>query len=316
MSRTYKRLRRVRVASAILVTAVLTPSTQAALTIDLDYTYDTGGFFTSGRRALMSQVASLFEARIEDTLSAIAPSGGNHWTIEFYNPFTGTTALVVDPTIALNTVRVYLGARNLGSGVLGVGGYGGVASGSGSGAFVNAVSTRGQSGVTSNTDFGPWGGSISFSDTASWYFDSDPTTVESFAGQNDFYSVAAHELGHLLGIGTADSWSHYVNGSHQFTGSAAVTSYGGNVPLVSADDHFNEGTLSTIAGTATSQEAAMDPTLTTGTRKYLTDLDWAALQDIGWQIAAIPEPSSTALLALGGVLFCAVSRLSRRNPPQ
>ena len=313
MSRTFNRFRGVSVASAILATGFITPTVQAAITLDLDYTYDVGGFFTAGRRTLMTQVAGLFEARIQDTLSAIAPSGGNHWTIEFYNPNTGLTSQVVDPTITANSIKVYLGARNLGSGVLGVGGFGGVASGSGSGAFVTAVSTRGQSGVATSTDFGPWGGSIAFSDTASWYFDSDPTSVESFAGQNDFYSVAAHELGHLLGIGTADSWLHYVNGSHQFTGAAAVSSYGGNVPLVNADDHFAEGTVSTIAGTATSQEAALDPTLTTGTRKYLTDLDWAALQDIGWQVAAVPEPTSISLVALSGILFYAVFRGSRRK---
>ena len=53
---------------------------------------------------------------------------------------------------------------------------------------------------------------------------------------------------------------------------------------------------------------ALDPTLTTLTRKVLTDLDWAALQDIGWQV--VPEPSEYVLFALGGL---ALIRAYRRK---
>ena len=188
-----------------------------------------------------------------------------------------------------------------------MGGYGGVSSGSGSGSFISAINDRGQAGVAGNTDFAPWGGSIAFSSTATWYFDTDPSTTESFAG-SDFYSVALHEVGHLLGIGTALSWNAQINGSHQFTGANSVSEHGGNVPLESDGGHFQEGLTSHILGTATSQEVALDPTLTTITRKVLTDLDWAALQDIGWQV--VPEPSEYVLFALGGL---ALIRAYRRK---
>ncbi|MBI3867025.1 MAG: PEP-CTERM sorting domain-containing protein [Verrucomicrobia bacterium] len=274
----------------------------ANISIQLDYSYDIGGFFTAPRRTLMSSVASLFESRLQDTLSSITPGGGDHWTVQFYNPSDGSLTSVIDPTINLNTVKLYLGARVMGGGTLGVGGYGGVASASGSGSFINAISGRGQSGVTGDsataTDFAPWGGSIAFNSSASWYDTADPTVTDSFPGQSDFYSVALHEVGHLMGIGTADSWLHAVNGSHQFTGANAVARYGANVPLESDDGHFAEGTMSTVDGTVTAQEAAMDPTLTLGTRKHLTSLDVAALKDIGWTV--VPEPSVLYLLALGG----------------
>lgn len=283
-----------------------------AITIELDYSYDVGGFFNPARKALMDSAASYFQNQISDTLSAITPSVSDHWTVSFYDPSTGSQTTVANPTIASDTLRVYVGARSMVGGTLGVGGFGGVASGSGSGAFINSINTRGQTGATASsltsTDFAPWGGSISFNSSATWYFDSDPSTKESFVGQNDFYSVALHELGHLLGIGTAPSFMHDVNGSHQFTGANAVASYGGNVPLESDDGHFQEGTTSVLPGTATSQEVALDPTITVGTRKEMTELDLATLKDIGWQVASVPEPAEAVLFGLGALACVAMMR--------
>ncbi|HAM72980.1 MAG TPA: peptidase M10A and M12B matrixin and adamalysin [Verrucomicrobiales bacterium] len=292
---------------ALILGGAATPS-RAAFTIEFDYSYDVGGFFTPTRQALMNTVASVLQARISDTLSAISPSGGDTWSAQFYSPADGTLTTVNNTTIAADTVKIYVGARAMAGATLGVGGYGGVSAASGSGGFISAINDRGQAGVAGNTDFAPWGGSISFNSSATWYTDTDPTTLENFAGQNDLYSVALHEVGHVLGIGTAPSWTALANGSHQLTGAASVAAYGGNVPLETDNGHFQEGTMSTVPGTATAQEAALDPTLTVGTRKELTDLDWAALQDIGWQVSAVPEPSTYALLGLGGVAFLGLRR--------
>jgi hypothetical protein len=49
--------------------------------------------------------------------------------------------------------------------------------------------------------------------------------------------------------------------------------------------------MSRIFGTNLAQEAAMDPDVTTGTRKRLTSLDAAALRDIGWSINEPPPPN-------------------------
>ena len=63
--------------------------------------------------------------------------------------------------------------------------------------------------------------------------------------------------------------------------------------------------MSTIFGTATAQEAAMAPSITTGTQKHFTTLDFAGLQDVGWTL--VPEPTSGALLA-SAMLILAVRR--------
>lgn len=301
---------------------VAAPTPAWALTITFDYTYDTGGFFSGAnvsRRDILDQAATVFTSRLTDTLTAITPSGGNSWTAVFFNPSVSSITYLTPSnlSIAANDIRIYVGAVDLGGSVLGRGGPGSYSS-SGSSAWNNIVAARGQTGALSNTtatDFGPWGGAISFSSTASWYFDSNPNTVESFPGQNDFYSVAVHEIGHVLGIGTAASWFTYVSGS-TFTGSNSVASYnatsGGNgtsVALSSDQAHWANGTLSIALGVGGSQEAALDPDLTTGTRKYFTALDMAGLQDIGW--TTVPEASTFVWVAVIGAL--GVLRWRRRQ---
>jgi hypothetical protein len=102
-------------------------------------------------------------------------------------------------------------------------------------------------------------------------------------------------LAPVLGFGTSPSWRTFLtkNQSTQqyvgpFTGPKSQALYGGPVPLETPApggnaQHFNNNVMSTVAGVA--QETLMDPDITTGTRKKVTLLDWAALDDIGWDLA-------------------------------
>ncbi|MEA3186315.1 MAG: hypothetical protein QOD99_145, partial [Chthoniobacter sp.] len=167
---------------------------------------------------------------------------------------------------------------------------------------------RGQSGAlaATKTDFGPWGGALTFSLSSPWYFDPDPATTELFPNKDDFFSVAVHELAHVFGFGTAPSWQTYVSGS-TFTGPKSTAANGGLHVSLSGDlKHWTNGTSSKIYGTNTTQETAMDPSLTVGTRKYFTSLDYAGLQDVGWKM--VPEPSEWLLCALGAGVFVLVRR--------
>lgn len=123
------------------------------------------------------------------------------------------------------------------SGSRGAGGW----SGSGTVGFVDNLYNRGESGITNGsavelgtqTDFAPWGGTITFdNDDVAWHYD-HTTSVD--AGKFDFYSAALHELVHAIGFGNSNSWDDLVS-SGTFTGSQFNTSNGGsNVSLYSAD---------------------------------------------------------------------------------
>jgi hypothetical protein len=181
-------------------------------------------------------------------------------------------------SVGANSVVVYVGGRSdLGGPELGHGGPGGW-SGYGSSTWLNTVKTRGQGGVLSGSDFARWGGAITFSSTAIWNFNSTAPT----SGQNDFLSVAVHELGHVFGVGTADSWKNKLSGG-VFTGANVRAAHGGtSVAVDGSGGHFASGVKSTLNGLAA--DVVMQPSITVGKRRQFTRLDYAALADIGWQV--------------------------------
>jgi hypothetical protein len=297
------------IAAALLASFCLVPGA-GAIDIQFDFGFDAANFFNGHpeRQATLNAAALVFESRLTDTLTAISPGGINTWTATFDNPATGLEQAVANLTIPTNVIKVYAGGRDLGGSTLGQGGPGGF-SGSGSTAFLDTVAFRGQTGAANNppTDFGPWGGSITFDLFTSWYFDPQPNDMENIGGMSDFYSVAVHELAHLLGFGTADSWFTWqVNDT--FTGPASMSLNGGvPVPLDPGLGHWQEGTTGDVVSPVfiNDQEAAMDPSITDGTRKYFTQLDFGGLDDVGWEV--IPEPAAAVLLA-GGLWVMSVRR--------
>jgi hypothetical protein len=113
--------------------------------------------------------------------------------------------------------------------------------------------------------------------TQYWHIDHTTPVV---AGKNDLYSVALHEMLHAIGVGSSETWSSYVSGSN-WTGPEAIAERGSGTNLVTAD-HVASGIMSRRITDGAAQEVVMDPTISLGTRKYLTALDLAFLRDLGY----------------------------------
>lgn len=274
-----------------------------AITIEFDYTYDTGAFFTGAHRSVMDTVAAEFGGRLTDSLAAITVGGINQFQPEVGLITGASSTLAPSQSVPEDTLRIFVGARPLAGSTLGIGGTG--FSAGGTTAFLNGLANRGQA-LPQGSDYGPFGGAMVFDSGTSWYVDDDVSTVESFSSF-DFYSVVIHELGHVLGIGISAPWTNQRDGLN-FMGAAAMASYGGPVPL-DDEGHLLKSIDATFMGAL--QEPALTPSITAGQRKYFTDLDWALLSDVGWQVAAVPEPETWAMLLAGlGLLGW---RLRRRN---
>lgn len=304
---------------SVLALALL-PTAHASVLFSFNYDYDTGNFFGTDQRSILESAATTLTSRLQDSLAAIpapstlpSPPSPNHntWTASFTHPSTGANVELDDLLVGENSILVYVGARDLPGSTLGQA-TSGISFVRGGSVWFDTVLYRGQTGATDNpttsTDYGPWGGSISFDSATDWHFGYDTVPADSY----DFYSVALHELGHLLGLGAAESWNHWVEDG-QFIGPESTATHGGNPDLNLGGDHWAEGTTSVLPGTAFGQEAAMTPSIADGTRKHFTDLDWAGLTDVGWQVAPVPEPQEYAMaasIALG--LLAGMRRLRRR----
>jgi|GEM_PF-5974319 len=252
-----------------------------AITIQFDYSLDEAstnwfGHPTLGqlRKDTLQQAANDLVSPLQDTLAAIQASGSNTWTASFPHPGTGAPVSIPNLFVPADTLIVYVGSgRSIDSDARADSGF----SYFGDTAWGDAVEGRGEPGalLATPTDIGPWGGAITFNPASSWSYDNGATSGDNF------YSTAQHELGHLLGIsggGTnPTSWETHVSGGN-FTGPKAVAANGGNPIPVGTPGHFastvtNEGRRATMAET-------LDPTA-----RGFTDLDYAALDDIGWDVA-------------------------------
>ena len=155
----------------------------------------------------------------------------------------------------------------------------------------------------SASDLPAWGGAASFNPSLNWNFDLDDGAG---IGEIDFYSIALHEVGHALGLSNGwNQWESNVAGT-QYRGENAIAAYNADVGTAlsylstqSVDDlHWQDGAYQShifslgqpnLAGTVGDglQDLLLEPVtnFSLESRRFeLTNVDVAALVDVGWSI--------------------------------
>ncbi len=274
------------------------------LSIRFDYTYDAANFFdTQEKRELLELAGRTMTEVLGDDLAAIDPEGLDTWTALFENPSTGDTQSIVNLVVPENELVIFVGARDLGTqgqavnegALAGPGGY--LVSGSDS--FMRLVAARGEAGaeLPEPTDFGTWGGAISFNTNPAVKFHFKASLDELDSDELDFLTIAMHEVGHVLGFGSSESWYSSVDDTNVvFRGLASIDAYDGqgNVPLDAQLMHWQQDI------TDSGEQPLLTPGLPLGSRIHRpTELDWAGLADVGWNTNGILTTARSVPLRIG-----------------
>uniref|UniRef100_UPI001CD02CB6 cadherin-like domain-containing protein n=1 Tax=Oscillatoria salina TaxID=331517 RepID=UPI001CD02CB6 len=235
--------------------------------IEFDYRFDTNGFFDDAeRRTTLEAAAQIWENLIDDEFDNV-PAGIE---ITVRNPQTGEENQEVILDTEIDDLLIFVGTQSPPFGI-GIDG--------------DALA-RGGPRTTDGSDFEPFAGNISFDPTpsfndgssADWFFDQTPETDDDQPfGSIDFLETALHEIGHVLGIGTANIFSTIGEEGALFDGPNALSVNEGNpIPLENDLAHVLDG-FTLRDGT----QALMSPV---DSSRVPTVVDLALLADIGYEV--------------------------------
>src|SRR4051812_14846280 len=174
-----------------------------AINVQIDYTFDTSGFFGSGNpqgaaagnqaKAALEAAANFYSVILTDTFDAITVPAPYHstapgstgvftwsWNETFQNPTSNTPVNHTNPVVSSDQYIVYAGARSLFGSNTGQGGPGGFSESgtvSGTNSFtsadvtnINAIDTSFNQSISTRGEtsgFARWGGTITFDNDGS-----------------------------------------------------------------------------------------------------------------------------------------------------
>ncbi len=252
------------------------PNGKHRFTIEFDYRFDANDFFADDvRKRALEAAAAAWSSRLHDDFAEI-PAGfplrirDLDMVDDTYEDFTldepiddlvifVACSVGLPQNVAGRTRRTAIFAGDLGA------------------EFAQELADR-----WSGPDQQPWTVAIAFScvDDFFW-FDPTPETGDDVpVNAVDFISTATHEIGHALGIGGSDTYEALVNAELTFfEGPKAMSVYGGPVPLIENGGlHFAEIVID-------DREPIMSQGTARGMRHEPGRLDFAALEDIGYEVS-------------------------------
>jgi hypothetical protein len=245
--------------------------TSSGFKIILDYRYDTAGYMTRERRLVMRAAAASWEQFIGSDFSPV-PAETTLRARDPQNPSDGGIRLTV--SYPVDDVVVFVGSRTIDGlhGALGTA-YSSFTVAGASAELANALTGR-----YNGNPFQPWVATITFDTADDLFADATLDTSDDLPRERvDLYSVALHELGHVLGVAECAAYKALVsNGT--FTGAKTTSLYGSAVPLASDNNHISKAVRSN------GRRVVMDESDAAGERSLITPLDLAVLEDLGYQL--------------------------------
>ena len=249
--------------------------------ISFDYRFDDAGFFDDpARRAALDAAAALWEGVIGDEFADV-PAGTGFRVRDPEDLSAFRSVVLAEP---IDHVRIFVGAAPMEGALARAASTGYSAAGD----VYRARISEDFRGTGPVTDFEPWAGTMAFDSDADWSFALD----RPVAGRSDFLTTAAHEIGHILGIGRSGAYeARIVEGT--FAGPNAMSVNGGApVPLADGGFHVADG----FAGGG----VLLDPTSMRGERKGPSAVDLAILADIGYEVAGFARQGVQPPIATDG----------------
>jgi hypothetical protein len=238
--------------------------------IALDYRFDTGGFFTDPiRRKTLEGAARTWGRLLSDSFPDV-PANTYVFVKDPTSPY-GSGGLGFTLDTAIDDLIIFVGSTEL-SGQLALSGPSAGLSGVTDQTLADALDHR-----YSGSPFQPWTGWMSFDKLTDFYFDPTPDTAPHTpsADKIDFFSIALHEMGHVLGFGTAAAFKGMITTTGAFKGAKASAAHGSPVLLESDKMHVPNTLL--FGG----KRLLMNVSFPLGTRYSATPLDQAFLEDLG-----------------------------------